>query len=210
MQEKMYNDFEALIKESQRQFEYASDHFSELMNRPIAHIRYGPPVYGPGFAWPSCTLTSDCQRVLKQKTRRKEYKAYYFNSEWDLLFSRDFSDGILSCTLLHFWSGDTKYARYFLRDTNDFYSSTVFSVKYNNRQPIRCAFASSSRLYVEYFKEKLDEEGNKRTECNWFNYYPNRKISEHGIPLSRSAPFGACNSPVMFGSFSFEPTIVFL
>ena len=197
----MYEAFQKIAEDSQMAYEYAETHYEELMRRNVSHILYGPPSYGPGAGFPSRRLTKDHERILKPKTRRKVFKAYYFDSNWDLLYIQDFGEKGLSCTLLHFWIGNTNYARYFLRDTNDFYSTIVFSTHYDGAKPIYCAFADPCRIYAEYFHHKNEE----LIEYSWYDYYPNRKLSEKGTPLTKEAPFGAEDSPVSCGSGFFEP-----
>ena len=200
-----YDEFHAIIEESQYAFEYAETHFEELMARPVAYVLYGPYVeYGPGAAFPSQRLTSASERVLKEKTRREKYTAYFFDSKGDVLYSKKYSHLGVTCTVLHFWIGDTKYSRYFFRERNAFYIDETFSVKYDNSKIVRCGFACPYRVYVEYLGE-YNANGTILTECNWYDYRPERKVGCFGMPISKSAPFGAPDSPVMMGKEYFKP-----
>ena len=205
MQNILYQDFESIIDNSRIAFKYAEEHFDELMSRQVSHILYGPEVQGPGAGQPSQRLVVCKDRVLKDKTKRDRFRAYYFDSNWDLLYSRCFrqKDKIES-TVLHFWLGDTNYARWFFQDRNAFYKSGVYSTQYLNGRPSRFAIAHEHRVYVEYLKDILSDDGELFTSCNWFDYYPTREIAIDGTVLSKEAPFGISNSPVKKGQDTFK------
>ena len=200
MQEELYQEFHKIIDDSMMAFEYGEDHYAELMRREVAHILYGSPVYGTGAAFPSRRLLNDSDRVLKSKSRRKTYCAYHFDANWDLLYSRHFDHGDLDCTLLHYWIDGINYARFFSRDTAEYYKTEIFSVKYNGNIPVRCAFSSRTRIYAEFYTDHPNDETHMLKDFTWYNYYPTREFSREGIPLTKDAPFGAPNSPVDCGN----------
>ena len=205
MKNTLFQDFQDIIDNSRRAFKYGEEHFDELMSRPVSHILYGPEVQGPGAGQPSQRLVPCKDRVLKDKTRRERFRAYYFDSNWDLLYSRCFRQKEkIESTVLHFWLGDTNYARWFFQDRNAFYKAEVYSSQYQNGKPTRFDIAHDHRVYVEYFKEIPSDGGDLLTSCNWFDYYPTREVATDGTLLSKDAPFGASNSPVKIGQDIFK------
>lgn len=206
MQEGMYDFFNKIMRDSKAAYQYAEEHFDELMARPIAKVLYGPPAYGPGAAIPSRHFVSDAARNLKTSTRRKQYKLYAIGSKGDILYSKSIrKNGTVDCTYIHFWMGNTNYARGFLGDENKFYTNIVFSSQYVADRAICFAMADPERIYVEYFSDRLDANGVPKTLCRWYDYYPNRIVSEEGMILSKDEPFGSPKSPVKMGSTMFEP-----
>lgn len=199
-----YDEFDIIMKESQEASEYSDFYFDQLINRPVAHILYGPPAYGPGAAQPSQRLVGARERVLQNKTRRKKYKAYYFDDAGDLLYSRDYGTNGLDNTLLHFWIGNTNFAKYYLKDTNEFYSDIIFSTMFRGIEPVRFAFVRSTRVYVEYYENVDNLDSSTRRICQWYDYYPHRLFSETGTPILKDVLYGSPNSPVSFGTEAIE------
>lgn len=200
MQGALYQDFDNIIQDSRQAFEYAKQQFNELMARPVAHILYGPATYGPGIGQPSQRITPYKDRIVNATPRRKKFKAYYFDCNWDLLYSRSFSSKTkIDYTIVHFWIGDTNYARWFFEDRNAFYKSEVFSTKYLDGRPVRFAMAHEHRVYVEYLQDTCKDNGELLTLCNWFDYAPTRTVAVDGTILATDAPFGTETSPVKTG-----------
>ena len=204
MHSSIYEKLQNIMDENQSAFHYAEAHFEELMARPVAHVLYGPPSYGPGAVFPSQRMIHSKERILRKQTRRKKYKAYYFDADWNVLYSRDYGPRGVDCTVLHYWIGNTQYARFFSGTTNDFYSAIMFSTLCDERKPVRCALSRSSRVYAEYYADLKDAAGNTLTECTWYDYYPTRLFNEDGTPISKNAPIGAANSPISFGIEIYE------
>ena len=194
MQKMLYNEFDEIIAESLAAADHIQQNFHQLMNRKVAHILYGPYVYGPGIAMPSRIITKDKERKLSAVRRRKRCVVYYFDEDWDVLYNRAYDGERLVSTILHCWIGDTNYARYFLGDTDAFYTETVFSVKYKDNIAVRCALAWKSRLFVEYLKQDLQT---RKTAYTWYNYYPYRKEIPVGTSSAPQNKFGERSSPVM-------------
>ncbi len=206
MQREMYSFFEKLIKDSQIAFEYADEHFDQLMARPVAKVIYGPAVYGPGIAIPSRVFVPDKARELSEKNRRKQYRLYALDERGDILYSRAIrKNETIDCTYLHFWLGDTNYARAFYRDQKIFYNNIVFGTHYDNGNPVYFSMVDPDRVYVECFSPRCTDSGDEKIHCRWFDYYPSRQVSECGIILNKEAPFGAPNSPVSVGVAIFDP-----
>lgn len=200
MKENLYKEFHQILECGCDAFDYGETHFEELMNREVVHRLYGAPAYGPGAAFPSRQLTRDSTRILKSKNRRrKNYTEYCFDTNWDLLYSRYYGDGGLDCTVLHYWIDGINYSRFFLGDSAAFYKYEIFSVMFDDKQPVRCTLSSRTRVYVEYYEDRPDDATHTLKDFTWYNYYPSRQFSEKGIPLTKEAPFGSPNSPVDFG-----------
>ena len=200
MQETFYKEFHEIMKRGCEAFDYGEIHFDELMSREVAHRLFGARPYGPGAAFPSRQLTKDSMRILKSKNRcRKDWAEYCFDANWDLLYSRHYSDGKLDCTVLHYWIDGINYSRFFFQDSADFYKYEIFSVKFDEKKPVCCTLSSRTRVYVEYYEDHPDDDTHALKDFTWFNYYPERLFSEKGIPLTKDAPFNAPNSPVDYG-----------
>ena len=204
MNTQLFQEFDAIIKASQDAFHYAEEHFEELMAREVAHVLYGPSVYGTGIAMPSRHIISDKARILRINNRRKNYTEYYFNKNWDLLYSRSYLEKTLDCTMLHFWIGNTNYARYFYKDTNDFYTDTTFVVKYVNKKPMYCALADRSRLLIEYLTEIVEPE-KRMVQYTCYDYYPYRVSKEPRTEQTRTIALGDPNTPLTVCTGFYEP-----
>ncbi len=206
MQEGMYNFFNKIMIDSKAAYQYAEEHFDELMARPIDKVLYGPPAYGPGAAIPSRHFVSDESRKLKASTRRKQYKMYALGRNGDILYSKSIrKNGTVDCTYIHFWMGNTNYARGFLGDRNAFYTNIIFSSQYVANRAVYFAMVDPERIYVECFNDSWDANGLPKILCRWYDYYPNRTESEEGTILSKDEPFGSPKSPVKMGTVMFEP-----
>ncbi len=206
MKEKLYSEWEQILRDSEYAYSYAEAHFDELMARPVAHVLYGPDSYGMGAGQPSQRMVPYKERILRDKTRRKRFWAYYLDSNWNLLYCREMveTNRIMS-TVINFWIDDTNYARWFFEDRNAFYMSEVFSVQYQSGTPVRFAMACRDcRVYVEYLQSISGDQDEPLTICNWFDYYPTRTVDRDGTVLSKDAPFGAKNSPVKMGKEVFR------
>ena len=200
MQGKLYEEFHQILERGRDAFEYGETHFEELIHREVVHTLYGARTYGPGAAFPSRQLIKDSMRVLRSKNRRRsDYTEYFFDTNWDLLYSRHYVEGRLDCTVLHYWIDGINYSRFFSQDSSEFYKYEICSVKYNGRIPTCCTLSSRTRVYVEYYSDHPNDETHMLKDFTWYNYYPTREFSREGIPLTKDAPFGASNSPVDCG-----------
>jgi len=202
-----YRQFDQIIEASLEAFDYASEHFCELMARPVVKKLYGPPAHGMGPIFPSRYFVKERDRKLTLSTKRTRYRMYAFGEDMEFLYSRIYdlkSTLQFDHTLLGFRLGNIQYARYFYRDKNEFYSDRIYSVMYKNALPVYCAIASRDRLYIEY-QNHVKIEGKQMVLRTTYDYYPTRTVSEKGISISKAAPLGAPNSPVLVSNGVYEP-----
>ena len=189
-----YSVLDQILHGALEAFQYAQNQYDELSKREIFYTLYGPEAYGIGAASPS-HLVSTRERKLSPKTKRKAYTVYELDINYKLLCNRIVDAGAIDCSYYHFELNDVRYAVSFLGLNNQIYTNVIHCLKLENGRPLFYAEASPSMLYVEFYEPQLRNGTLKNmvTSC-W--YYPNRSVSERGIPLSRTAPIGEINSPV--------------
>lgn len=186
-----YSELDKIISDAILAFDYAQLNLDKLKQRQVFCTLYGAHSLGIGAASPS-KLTSIRERKLSKSTRRRVYTVYELDAKNQVICNRIVDNGKIHCSHYHFELDGIRYARSFFGESDEFYTDVVHCMKFCGTAPLFYAEASPSMLYIEYYERK--PEGGVFVTC--YSYFPKRKLSEKGIPISREAPFGAPDSPV--------------
>lgn len=186
-----YSELDKMIEDARHAYEHIEKHFDELMARPTEYTLFGPRSYGIGAASPAI-CTKKPERVLQNKTRRKDYLMYELDTEYCPQCIKHMENhGDNHCTYLGTEINGVMYYRSFFRNENRFYTDCVHAVKFADNKPVYYAESSHVHLVGEFY-EYID---NNRMVVTTYAYHPHSKYTTEGEPICKDAPVGAPNSP---------------
>lgn len=187
-----YPEMYELINKGCTAFDYAQAHYAELNARPAVYTLFGPPSHGLG-ALAAGHMTPHKERLLQRKTRRKKYVIYELDEAFRVIRIKHVcKEGKVQCTYHLFELDGIVYARSFLGETNSFYTSKMYAIKYSDGQPLYYAQTMRNYLCVDFYEYPCYNQ--VHTTC--YVFLPANKYTSTGLPVCWEAPFGANNSPV--------------
>lgn len=172
--------------------QYAFNHYEELASRKHKYTLFGPHAFDIGVLIPS-SLTPESARILRTKTRRRNYIAYELDDDCTILRSVTVLDYTrINCTYHHFEKDGVRYAYPFRGNTGMICNDTISALEYENNKPIYFASVAKSMLFIQFY-EYTDEN---KMLVSTYRYWPNSKYTQYGYPVDRNASFDSLNSPV--------------
>ena len=187
-----YRELDWLVLEGKLAWEYAWEHYDELVARECVHRLYGPYCYWMGAGMPG-HLTSKRARELKKQTRRKDYRIYELDSNYKLIRVISVRDYTKIELIYHCFECDgTQYGVPFRGESKELFKFHAHVIRYRDGLPVYHGMVEHEHIFADFY-EYISDEKVKLIE---YHYGRHLMTTEYGYPVDWDSPFCGLTSPV--------------
>lgn len=216
MYEATLDELKQLLKDNCKAWQYALDHYEEVVSRTHSYTLYGPHAHWLGASIPCNTVTPKRARKLMAKTRRKDYVIYHLDEHYkvmrtiivleytrvDVIYHHFELDGVVYAFSTPGSLKDGEVQPFSSRFGKRFYvDGETHFLRFEDEKPVSYGIVNPGLVFVQFY-EYVDSQ---RMVVTTYRYWPFARRNEYGDPIDPDAPIGADNSPVRFKVYEVTP-----
>lgn len=200
------DELHQLLEDGRTAWQYALDHYAQLVARAHSYTLYGPHAYWLGASIPCNRVTPKRARKLMTKTRRKDYVIYHLDEHYkvirttivldynrvDIIYHHFELDGVVYACSTRGTMKDGEVQSPSYQNNKKNLGDDIHVLRFADDKPVCYGILRSNFLFVQYY-EYVDSQ---RMVVTTYRHSPLATRSMYGYPIDPDAPIGADNSSV--------------
>ncbi len=210
------DELRQLLRDGRKAWQYAMDHYEELVTRMHSYTLYGPHAHWLGASIPCNRITPKRARKLLPQTRRKDYVIYHLDEHYkvirtiivleytrvDVIYHHFELDGVVyACATRGTLVDGEIQSSLYNKNGRQVLDDAIHFLRFSDEKPVSYGILSSNFLFTQFY-EYVDSQ---RMIVTTYRHSTLATRSIYGYPIDPDASIGADNSSIQLKVYEDTP-----